>query len=94
LSAFGSIIPHPPAGRNKDEDQQEGKQPKETGPVFFIYSGKSCHRYKSDRSINKPSPVIAEKDRKKMWVGKIEMFITVSINDPMIGLKAPKDKRD
>jgi hypothetical protein len=44
--------------------------------------------------IDKPSTIVAEKNSKKMWMEKMESFLTILINKPMTGSVMPDDQWD
>ena len=92
LPAFGCIIPHPPAGGDIDEDNEERKRPVKCVFVFFPKMPESEDRDQGHRGVDKPTTVVTEEDAEKMRMKEMETLLPVLINQPMTGGVMPEDQ--
>ena len=85
LPAFGSIVPHPPAGGDIDENDEERKRPVKCVFVLLPEMPETNDRDQGNGRIDKPATVVTEQDAEKMRMKEMEPFLPVLIDKPMPG---------
>jgi hypothetical protein len=92
LPAFGSIVPHPPAGGDIGEHDEEGKRPVKSIFIFFPEMPETKNRDQGNRCVDEPAPVVAEQDAEKMRMKEMKPFLPVLVNKPMTSGVMPEDQ--